>query len=73
MALSKGRNPELFATLRGEAMAPLVEMARWKSEGHAMAAFVILGRIAGYSDDAIQGAWDRGERAVVINHALNRH
>ena len=72
MALSKGRNPELFATLRGEAMAPLVEMARWKSEGHAMAAFVILGRVAGYSDDAIQGAWERGERAV-YQQCARRH
>ncbi len=54
-------------------MAPLVEMARWKSEGHAMAAFIILGRIAGYSDEAAEAAWHRGEREEVIGAALSRH
>ena len=72
MALSNGRDPVLLGKLRMEAMMPLVEMARWKSEGHAMAAFVILGRIAGWSEEAIQRAWERSERAVVIDAALNR-
>jgi hypothetical protein len=70
-ALSNGREPQLLARLRDEAMAPLVEMARWKSEGHAMAAFIILGRIAGYSDEAAQDAWRRGEREVIISAALS--
>lgn len=50
MALSDSRAPQLLATLRNEALAPLAEMARWESDGHATAAFLILGRIAGYSD-----------------------
>ena len=58
--------------LRKEALAPLVEMARWKSDGHARAAFVILGRMAGYSDEAAQAAWDSGERELVISAALRR-
>ncbi|MET0212402.1 MAG: hypothetical protein ABW292_05345 [Vicinamibacterales bacterium] len=72
MALSNGRDPVLLGKLRMEAMMPLVEMARWKSEGHARAAFVILGRIAGWSEEAIRRAWERSERAVVIDAALNR-
>ena len=62
----------LLARLRKEALVPLVEMARWKSEGHAQPAFVLLGRIAGYSDDAANAAWDRGERELVISAALRR-
>ena len=31
-ALSTGRDPELLATLKRQALAPLVEMARWKSD-----------------------------------------
>jgi hypothetical protein len=58
--------------LQREAVAPLVEMARWTSAGHALAAFMILGRIAGYSDKAAQGAWDGGEREAVISAALKR-
>lgn len=72
-ALSKDRDPQLLARLRNEAIAPLVEMARWKSDGHALFAFIILGRIAGYSDQAALVVWDRGEREIVIIAALNRH
>jgi hypothetical protein len=60
-ALSARRDPELLARLRKEALTPLVEMARWRSAGHAVAAFGILGRIAGYSDEAARDLGDRGE------------
>jgi hypothetical protein len=36
------------------------------------AAFIILGRIAAYSDEATKAAWNRGEREVVISAALRR-
>jgi hypothetical protein len=70
MALSASRDPGLLATLRREALPPLVEMARWKSAGHALFAFIILGRIAGYSDEAARDLWDRGDREVVIEAAI---
>lgn len=72
MVLSRKRDPELLKTLLQEALAPLVEMARWKSEGHALAPFVILGRIAGYSDAAARDLWNRGNREVVIQAAMKR-
>jgi hypothetical protein len=71
--LSKSRNRKLLSTLAREAIASLVEMARWKSKDHAEDAFTILGRIAGFSDEAIRAVWDRGERESVIGAALNRH
>lgn len=70
MTLSASRDAALLASLRKEALASLVEMARWKSDGHAKPAFTILGRIAGYSDDAARAAWERGERELVISAAL---
>ena len=72
MALSEKRDPALLALLRRDALASLIEMARWKNAGHAQAAFIIVGRIAGYSDAAAQAAWDRGARDAVISAALNR-
>ena len=72
LALSADRNPELLARLRTVAMTPLAEMARWKSAGHAYAAFVILGRIAGFPDATTQAAWDRGERERIIEAASSR-
>jgi len=70
LALSARRDPQLLASLRKDALAPLAEMARWKSEGHAIPALTILGRIAGYSDGAVTAAWSRGERERIINAAL---
>lgn len=72
-ALTSSRDPQLLEALRQrEAITALAEMARWKSEGHAQAAFVVLGRIAGYLDDGALSLWRRGEREVVINAAGRR-
>jgi hypothetical protein len=71
MELSAHRDPALLATLRARALSSLVEMARWKSPGHAQAAFMILGRIAGLSDEEIIKAWTAGDRERVITAALN--
>jgi len=43
-----------------------VEMARWRSPGHAQPAFMILARIAGYTDEAAVGMWDGGKRDKII-------
>uniref|UniRef100_Q025Y8 PBS lyase HEAT domain protein repeat-containing protein n=1 Tax=Solibacter usitatus (strain Ellin6076) TaxID=234267 RepID=Q025Y8_SOLUE len=45
--MSEGRDPQLMARLRAEALDPLIEMARWRSEGHAACGKMILARIAG--------------------------
>jgi hypothetical protein len=70
VGLSASRDPDLLERLRKQAVTPLAEMARWKSAGHALAAFIILGRIAGYSDEAARALWDRGDREAVINAAI---
>jgi len=66
MALTRERDPALLGALQRQAATALVEMARWKSEGHAQPAFFILARIAGHSDDAAFGLWQRCDREVVI-------
>ena len=68
--LTERPDPALLRLLRQQALAPLAEMARWKSEGHAMPAFMILGRIAGRSDDEIHQAWTKGQREQLIDSAL---
>ncbi len=50
-SLTWDRKPELMTRLRKEALYPLVDMARWKSTGHAYAAFMILGRMAGWPEE----------------------
>ena len=70
MQLTERRDPTLLAELRARALPALVEMARWKSEGHAMPALFILGRIGGLSDDAIHAAATRGDRQSIIDAAV---
>jgi hypothetical protein len=53
MQLTQTREPNLLEKIRQQAMPSIIEMARWKNRNHAMFSFVILGRIAGISDDAL--------------------
>ena len=73
MELTGSRDPGLLAKLKKEAMQPLIDMARWKNEGHAMPGLLILGRIAGWSDDDVRAAWGSGQREKVIDAALASH
>jgi hypothetical protein len=47
-------------------MDSLSQMARWKSEGHAMPARVIRARIAGYSEDGMRDAFAHHEQEAII-------
>ena len=67
--LTERRDPALLDELRKQALPSLVEMARWKTAGHAQAAFFILGRLAGLSEEEIKSAWDH-DREAVISAAL---
>lgn len=68
--LSARRDPGVLREIRESALVPLAEMARWKSAGHAQPAFMILARVAGYSDEAATASWDQGNREVVIEAAM---
>jgi hypothetical protein len=60
------RDPRLFAMLRREAMDSVIQMARWKSEGHAVPARKILARIAGYSEDNMNNALAHHEEELSL-------
>jgi hypothetical protein len=72
LQLTDGRDAAVLSSLRQHALQSLVEMARWKSRGHAGAAFFILGRVGNLSDDEIQKLWDSGNRQLLIETALKR-
>ncbi|MEO5958893.1 MAG: HEAT repeat domain-containing protein [Opitutaceae bacterium] len=66
MQLTESRDRDLLNELKADALPALLEMAQWKSRGHALPSFVILGRIAGVGDAAIfqnLGRWETGIRA----------
>jgi hypothetical protein len=53
LQLTKSRDTALLNKLKENSLPALKEMAVWKSERHAMPAYVILGRIAGMPEDLI--------------------
>jgi hypothetical protein len=71
-ALSQGWEPGRPPVLHREALTSLAEIARWKSAGHALSAFLILVRIGGYPDEAAQAAWERRDPEGAIAVAISR-
>lgn len=69
MQISETRDSALLALLEARALPSLVEMARWKAPGHAVAAFFILGRIASLPDNEILAAWENDQREEIIEAA----
>lgn len=58
--MTKSGAPALPRTLRERALPELIDMARWKSEGHAFPGVRILGRIAGWDEQKIMRTWREG-------------
>ena len=67
--LTEKGDPALLAEIRNQALPSLLEMASWKYLGHARYSLMILGRIGGLTDAAIQKDLDQGNRARVITAA----
>jgi hypothetical protein len=72
MYLTEKRSATVLEALRKRALPSLVEMARWKSPGHAFPAYLLLGRVAGLGDNEMMQAWNRGERETMIARTLAR-
>jgi len=67
--LTESRPPALLKKIQQDALASLIEMARWKNLGHAWSSLTIIGRIGGLTDDAIQKDVDSGHRENIIRAA----
>jgi hypothetical protein len=65
--LTVHRNPKVLGQLRSRALASLLEMARWRSLGHAHSALLLLGRIAGIEERRLTQLIAAGEVEQIIN------
>jgi hypothetical protein len=70
--LTQARRPGLLSQLRNSALDSLIEMASWRSSGHAEAARSILGRVAGIDEDRIRQLIRLGQIEVIIDSALRK-
>ena len=69
--LTDGRDPETLALIRDRALASVIEMARWRDLEHALPAFILAGRLAGFEENEIRAAWLSGDREAVLSEALH--
>ena len=69
LALTRSRDPKVLALLRAEAVDSLLEMARWRNLGHATAALLILGRIAGIDEGSLNQLIASGQVDAIIGKA----
>jgi hypothetical protein len=63
--VTESRDPALLLKLK-DAMGPLIDGARWHSEGHAEPFLVILGRMGGISKVRLQALIDAGAKDEII-------
>ena len=66
-SLTESRDPQLLSELQDRALPSLIEMCRWKSDGHAYHACRILERIAGLPE---QGELHPKETTITKASAL---
>jgi hypothetical protein len=71
LTMSEQRDKQFLRQLKNEILESLVDMAKWKSEGHAMAGYIILGRIAGWADNDIYES-SKGDRSKMIDKMLTQ-
>jgi HEAT repeat protein len=64
--LTRSRDPKLLAQLRSRALDPLLEMLRWRSNGHAAAARLILGRCAGIDEARLEKLVEAGDTTPIL-------
>lgn len=64
--LTEDRPPRVLEHIRERSLNSLIEMAQWKVLDHALPAFLLLGRIAGWPEERIYRTWERGERDTLI-------
>ncbi len=65
-------DPAVLDQLRERALPALADMARWKTLAHALPAYILLGRVAGVSEERIQESWSSGNREPLIVEALKQ-
>ena len=70
--MTEDRQPETLRLIRERAVAPLVEMARWRDLSHALPGFILIGRISGMQEEEIQNAWVHSDHEATIKLAIKK-
>lgn len=71
LTLTDRNNPIAMELVREKALPTLAEMARWKTPRYALPSFLLLGRVAGLSEEQVRQSWEKNDREAVIGKALH--
>jgi len=66
ISLTASRDEKLIRHMRERGVPALAEMALWKHLPHALPAYILLGRVAGLSEQEIQDTWSANQREATI-------
>ena len=66
LQISEKHDPAFFKSLRKEALPALKEMSHWNRSEYGLPAFIILGRMNGFSEPAIRTAWQNDDYTKVL-------
>jgi hypothetical protein len=58
--------------IHDRALGSVLEMAQWKSLRYALPSYILLGRMAGVGEQAIQQSWNQGNRDAVVMRFVGR-
>jgi hypothetical protein len=47
-------------------------MARWHTLEHALPAFILAGRVAGFDEKEIKDAWSNGDRESILGELTGK-
>jgi len=72
MRLTERRDPHLRSVLAHQALASLVEMARWQDAPHALPYRLILGRIGGIEEKRLLELTSSGKVETIITAAVKK-
>lgn len=71
--LTETPNKDALDLLRARALPSVLEMARWHDYKHALPAFILAGRLAGFDEAKINEAWAKEDREPVLDAAAGIH
>lgn len=66
LLFTEKRDANAIGNIRDRAMPAVLEMARWQHLPHALPAYLLAGRVAGWSDDALESFWAAGDREKAL-------
>jgi hypothetical protein len=72
LSLTENRDSLTIKRLKEKALSSIIEMSKWKNAGHAMMAYVLLGRITGFTDEEIYNSFASDKKDSFLITMLNK-